>query len=108
MAKMTIDTLNYVAGRFKLLGEPMRLKLLYLLQDGEKCVQDLVEVTGAGQANVSKHLSLMASNGIIGRRKEGLHVYYFIEDESIFNLCDIVCGSLEDNARNLHETFTKE
>ncbi len=108
MAKMTTDTLNHVSGRFKLLGEPMRLKLLYLLQGGEKCVQDLVEVTGAGQANVSKHLSLMASNGLIGRRKEGLHVYYFIEDESIFNLCDIVCGSLEDNARNLHETFNRE
>jgi len=108
MAKMTTDTLNHVAVRFKLLGEPMRLKLLYLLQGGEKCVQDLVEVTGAGQANVSKHLSLMASNGLIGRRKEGLHVYYYIEDESIFNLCDIVCGSLEDNARNLHETFNRE
>ena len=105
MAKLTEDTLDLVAYRFKLMGEPMRLKLLYLLKDGEKCVQDLVDKTGAGQANISKHLSLMAANGVVNRRKDGLHVYYYIEDESIFHLCDIVCGSLEDSAKNLSKVF---
>ncbi|HKJ44538.1 MAG TPA: metalloregulator ArsR/SmtB family transcription factor [Balneolales bacterium] len=105
MAKMTEDTLDHVAYRFKLMGEPMRLKIIYLLKDGEQCVQDLVEKTGAGQANISKHLSLLASNGIVSRRKEGLHVYYYIEDRSIFDLCDTVCGSLENSVKNLHKVF---
>lgn len=105
MAKMTEDNLDHVAYRFKLMGEPMRLKILYLLKDGEQCVQDLVEKTGAGQANISKHLSLLASNGLVSRRKEGLHVYYFIKDKSIFELCDTVCGSLENSAEILHKVF---
>ncbi len=108
MKKMTPKALNYIAGRFKLLGEPTRLQLLYLLKSGERCVQELTDVTHGGQANVSKHLSLMASNGMLGRRREGLHVYYFIKDQSIFDLCEIVCGSLEDSVRNLHDTFTNE
>jgi ArsR family transcriptional regulator len=78
-----------------MLAEPMRLRLLNELRDSEKTVTALVEATGAGQANVSKHLSLMADAGMVGRRKEGLNVFYFIADESLFELCDLVCGRLQ-------------
>jgi ArsR family transcriptional regulator len=87
--------LDLVAARFRMLAEPMRLRLLNELRDGEKTVTTLVEATGAGQANVSKHLSLLADAGMVGRRKEGLNVYYFIIDESLFELCDLVCGRLQ-------------
>lgn len=107
MEKLTEDILDHVAYRFKLLGEPMRLRILSCLRDGEKCVQDLVKETGAGQANISKHLSLMMTNGVVNRRKEGLHVYYFIEDESIFDLCNKVCDSLEANASSMQQAFKK-
>jgi DNA-binding transcriptional ArsR family regulator len=103
MKKLNDQTLDHVARRFKLLGEPMRLKLLSHLQEKEKCVQDLVDLTGAGQANVSKHLSLLTSHGILGRRKEGLHVYYFIADETVYKLCDIVCSSLGEQADDLRK-----
>lgn len=106
MGKLNENTLEHVAHRFKILGEPMRLKLLNCLQKGELCVQDLVEQTGAGQANVSKHLSLLSSHGILGRRKEGLHVYYFIKDKSVYDLCDLVCNSLEKDAAGLQQVFT--
>jgi ArsR family transcriptional regulator len=87
--------LELVAARFRMLAEPMRLRLLNELRDGEKTVTALIEATGAGQANVSKHLSLLADAGMVGRRKKGLNVYYFIADESLFDLCDLVCGRLQ-------------
>ncbi|HAV65466.1 MAG TPA: transcriptional regulator [Verrucomicrobiales bacterium] len=87
--------LEMVAARFKMLAEPMRLRLLNELRGGEKSVSELVETTGAGQANVSKHLGLLAEAGMVGRRKDGLNVIYFVADEMLFELCDLVCGRLQ-------------
>lgn len=106
MSKLNEETLELIAYRFKLLGEPMRLRLLQLLREKELCVQDLVELTGAGQANISKHLSLLTSNHILGRRKEGLHVYYHISDPTVYNLCDVVCDSLEKNIKGLQQALS--
>jgi ArsR family transcriptional regulator len=92
---MPPGALELVAARFRMLAEPMRLRLLNELRDSEKTVTALVEATGAGQANVSKHLSLLADAGMVGRRKDGLNVFYFIADESLFELCDLVCGRLQ-------------
>ena len=92
---LPLGALELVAARFRMLAEPMRLRLLNELRNGEKTVTTLVEATGAGQANVSKHLSLLADAGMVGRRKEGVNIYYFIADESLFELCDLVCGRLQ-------------
>lgn len=91
----TDETIEMLAARFKALAEPMRLRLLNVLRRGEKMVGELVEATGAGQANVSKHLGLLYRQGVVARRKEGLNVYYRIADEGIFELCELVCDSLE-------------
>jgi DNA-binding transcriptional ArsR family regulator len=88
--------LDQVAERFKALSEPMRLRLVYALMDGEKTVSQLVRETGALQANVSKHLGILLDAGVLGRRKEGTSAYYRITDESVFELCDLVCGSIEE------------
>ncbi|RMF23404.1 MAG: ArsR family transcriptional regulator [Deltaproteobacteria bacterium] len=93
--QLSPEALDMVAARFRLLGEPSRLALLSALEDGEKTVSDLAEMMGCTQANVSRHLRSLTEAGILGRRKEGLYVYYFIADPSIFELCDLVCGSLE-------------
>jgi len=106
MSKLKDETLEMIAYRFKLLGEPMRLKLLQLLREKELCVQELVDLTGAGQANISKHLSLLTTNRILGRRKEGLHVYYHISDPTVYDLCDVVCDSLEKNVKGLQEALS--
>lgn len=90
------QALELVAARFRMLGEPMRLKLLRALLNGEKTVSELMEETKGTQANVSKHLNLLTQAGLLGRRKEGLNVYYSIADESIFELCQIVCGQLQE------------
>lgn len=91
--------LKQVARRFKLLSEPVRLELLNLLHvQQEMNVQDLVEATGQLQANVSKHLRLLAEEGLVSRRKEGLYVYYSISDPNISALCLLVCGQLQAEA----------
>ena len=92
---LPLGALELVAARFRMLAEPMRLRLLNELREREMTVTGLVEATGAGQANVSKHLSLLADAGMVGRRKEGLNVFYFIADGSLFELCDLVCGRLQ-------------
>ncbi len=88
------EVVQQVAEYFSLLSEPMRLRLLNLVSDGEKCVQELVEATQTSQANVSKHLKIMWQAGILSRRSEGTSAYYRVEDEMIFELCNLVCDRL--------------
>lgn len=93
---MNDKTLELVAERFRLLADPMRLRLLHALSEKELGVAELVLATGAAQANVSKHLQLLHRAGIVYRRKEGLRVFYSIADRRVFEMCDVVCGSLTD------------
>ncbi len=89
-----LEIVQQVSEYFSVLGEPMRLRILNLLRDGEKCVQDLVEATATSQANVSKHLKVMLQAGILTRRSEGTSAYYKVEDDLIFELCNLVCDRL--------------
>ena len=84
-----------IAERFKALGEPMRLRLLQVLRAGECSVGDLAEQTGGGQANVSKHLQVLLHQGYVARRKEGTTTWYRITDPQVFKMCELVCGTLE-------------
>ena len=93
--KLTPELLDIIAARFKALGEPVRLQILNVLRDGEMTVTELVEETGLGQANVSKHLQLLHGMGFVTRRKDGLYVYYGLADKDVFRLCDIMCGRLD-------------
>lgn len=97
--------LELVARRFAVLAEPMRLKLLKALMSGEKNVSTLVAETGGQQANISRHLQTLALAGLVARRKEGLQVFYFVSDPSIFKLCELVCGSIGEQLRNQAQGF---
>lgn len=88
--------LQMIAHRFKVLSEPMRLKILHSLWEGERTVGEVIATTGALQANVSKHLGMLQQAGLVRRRKDGLNVYYQIADETVFALCEVVCHSLHD------------
>ena len=92
---MTPAVLDWVAERFKVLGDPTRLRLLQALREGEATVTDLVEATGFGQANVSKHLQQLHAHGYVSRRKDGLFTWYRLSDREIVQLCDPTCGRLE-------------
>ena len=95
------DLVELIARRFRAVGEPMRIRLLDRLRDGEATVGELSEGLDASQQNVSKHLAVLADAGILGRRKDGTHVYYRIVDEGVLQLCEDVCGSLQQQLRTL-------
>jgi DNA-binding transcriptional ArsR family regulator len=99
---MTSQQLALVAERFRVLAEPARLQLLQALMTGERSVGELTEITGLSQANVSKHLQLLLASDLVARRKDGLFVYYQIADESVFQLCDLVCRGLARSTRERH------
>ena len=89
------DLAELIARRFRAIGEPMRVRILDLLRDGELSVNELAEQLGAGQQNVYKHLAVLADAGVLARSKDGTRVYYRIVDEGVFELCEQVCGSLQ-------------
>ena len=91
---LTPELLELVAERFKALAEPARLKILSALRERERTVTELMQVTGLAQPNVSRHLQLLHAQGFVERRKDGLRVYYRLDGEDVFQLCDIMCGRL--------------
>jgi DNA-binding transcriptional ArsR family regulator len=93
---MQLDDQAYtrIAKYFQLLAEPMRLKILNGLRDGEKNVSELVALSGGTQANVSKHLTMLSAANLIQRDARGNKAYYSIVDQQIFDLCGLVCGQL--------------
>lgn len=95
--------LEYVAKYFKALAEPMRLKVLNALQDGEKNVGQLTEISGGTQANVSKHLSLLTQYEMVRRESRGTSVYYSIADPSVYKLCELVCGQISNRITSQDE-----
>jgi DNA-binding transcriptional ArsR family regulator len=95
------DLAELIARRFRALGDPLRVRLLDQLRDGELSVNDLADRLGAGQQNVSKHLAVLADAGMVSRRKDGTHVYYGIADDGVFALCEQICGSLQSHVSTL-------
>ncbi|HCC57323.1 MAG TPA: transcriptional regulator [Solibacterales bacterium] len=88
-----------VARRFRMLGEPQRLRILQTLENGERTVGEIVESLAANQSNISKHLQSLYDAGIVGRRREGNSIYYSIGDPVVLTLCELVCQSATADAR---------
>jgi DNA-binding transcriptional ArsR family regulator len=84
-----------IAGRFRLLAEPTRIRLFDRLRDGEAAVHQLAAELETSQQNVSKHLTLLAEAGVLAPRKHRTSVYYRIAGEDVLALCEQVCGSVE-------------
>jgi DNA-binding transcriptional ArsR family regulator len=93
--------LNEVAAYFQALSEPTRLQILNLLRQGERNVGELAQLCGYTSANISRHLSMLTKQGLVAREGRGTSVYYRIADESVYALCDLVCGSI---ARQIERT----
>ena len=85
---------DLIAQRFRVLGEPMRIRLLDCLREGPATVRELQAATGGSQQNVSKHLGVLLAAGTVTRTKEGNFVRYEIADPAVFELCEHVCGGL--------------
>jgi DNA-binding transcriptional ArsR family regulator len=93
--------IELVAQRFRVLGEPMRIKLLDRLREGDATVAELQESLGSSQQNVSKHLGILLGAGMVSRSKDGTHARYSISDPSVFELCEQVCGGVRRQLQQL-------
>jgi DNA-binding transcriptional ArsR family regulator len=93
---MSFEALQLVAERFRVLGGPLRLRLLQNLEQGEISVSALAEQIGSTQPNVSKHLKVLQDVGLIKRRQAGTTAYYSVADEMVFELCEMVCSRLRE------------
>lgn len=94
-----------IAERFRVIGDPLRIKLLDRLREGEASVGELTDALGATQQNVSRHLGVLHAAGIVSRRKDGTRALYRIADDTVFALCETVCGSLEQSIAELAQLF---
>ena len=90
-----------IAQRFRVIGEPMRIRILDRLREGPMTVNELTVALDATQQNVSKHLAVLHQAGIVGREKEGNRVRCFIADATVFELCELVCGGLREQVAEL-------
>jgi DNA-binding transcriptional ArsR family regulator len=100
MDKLPPHALEQVAGYFRALSEPTRLRIINLLREGERSVGDIAGLFGFTPANISRHLAFLMAQGLVERESRGTWVYYRIADESVYDLCELVCGSI---ARRLEQ-----
>ena len=82
--------LERIATRFRMLGEPTRLRILQAVCREPRTVNDIVSAAGSTQANVSKHLALLSASGMLTRVRDGQRVYYGIKDPLAVKLCELV------------------
>lgn len=90
-----------IAQRFRVLGEPMRIRILDHLREGGATVGELQQALGASQQNVSKHLGVLLNAAMVSRTKVGNHARYEIADDGVFELCDRVCGGVRRQVQEL-------
>lgn len=94
LSKLSPTALSLMADFFKVLSEVSRLQIVCSLKTGAKNVTEIIEATGLGQANVSKHLKILTHAGVVSREQRGVCVYYKIANPFLFELCDLVCDAL--------------
>ena len=108
---ISAEAIDAIALRFRALGEVNRLYIIRALQSGEKSVTDIVKITGLSQPNVSRHLSVLVTAGIVGRRKDGLSVFYRVIDKNMTEVCAVVCrvaaAESARKAQQLRKTVNK-
>jgi DNA-binding transcriptional ArsR family regulator len=89
-ASFSPEQFDDIASLFKMLGEPMRLRILQAVCKAPRSVNEIVEITGSTQANVSKHLALLTTAGILRREKDGQRVFYSVKEQLVVRLCELV------------------
>lgn len=101
MENLPPEALTEIAAYFQALSEPTRLNILNLLRQQERNVGELAQLCGFSAANISRHLAMLTKHGLVQRESRGTSAYYRIADESVYELCDLVCGKI---ARQVAQT----
>ncbi len=84
------ERLEELAEFFKALSHPVRLKIITILIEGKQCVKNLGELLNMSQPSVSQHLSILRSRGIVGWKREGSIICYYIKDDKVLKLYDML------------------
>jgi len=110
MVDLPLEALGRVAAYFDALSETTRLRILTVLAAGERNVGELAQACECTSANVSRHLAILTKHGLVAREHRGTSVYYRISDESVYELCDLVCGNIArqfEEAARQHQVFAQ-
>jgi len=110
MEGLSSEALQQVAEYFQVLSEPTRLQILNILRHGERNVGELAQLCSCTSANVSRHLAQLTRHGLVAREGRGTSVYYRIADQSVYDLCDLVCGNIarqHDRAASDRRLFSR-
>src|SRR6478752_9699873 len=99
LAVIPDEFLDLMPEKFRMLADPTRLAILRALMGEERNVSQVIDETGRNQANVSKHLKMLAEAGLVSRRKEGLQVFYRLDDPLVERLCKLVCETIVEEAQ---------
>ncbi|MDI1245204.1 MAG: metalloregulator ArsR/SmtB family transcription factor [Rhodoferax sp.] len=91
----TDQTYEAAADLFRVMSAPMRLKIINCLCDGEKNVSYLLTQVDTTQPNMSQHLNTLYQAGILGKRREGVQIFYRIIDQRIVSICEAVCHEID-------------
>ncbi len=75
-----------LAETFRVLSDPTRVRILYLLCRAELCVHDLAQLLGISQPAASHHLRILRMQGLVKTRREGKSIYYSLDDEHVVEL----------------------
>ena len=97
------DLAEMIASRLRVIGDPTRIRILDQLRDGALSVAELTGRLETSQQNVSKHLGILLGAGIVARRKEGTSSLYSVADATVYDLCEQICGGIQDRLTELSE-----
>jgi DNA-binding transcriptional ArsR family regulator len=107
MSILTQDQLEAIAARFRVMGDPCRLRILSFLMQGERTVGEVIEEVGSSQPNVSRHLRALFTAGLVDRRRNGNSVHYSVTDPVISDLCKLMCNCVERDAKHAYKKLSR-
>ena len=85
---------DLAAELFRVMSAPLRLKIISSLCDGEKNVSELLGEINTTQPNMSQHLNTLYHAGVLGKRRDGVQIYYRIVNQRVVTLCRAVCTQI--------------
>jgi DNA-binding transcriptional ArsR family regulator len=106
MSILKADQMDAVAARFRVMGDPCRLRILSFLMQKERTVGEVIEAVGSSQSNISRHLQSLHSAGLVERRRDGNSIYYSVTDPVIFDLCKLMCTCAERDAKQAYKKLS--
>ncbi len=106
MSILTSNQMDAVAARFRVMGDPCRLRILSLLMQKEHTVGEVIEEIGSSQSNISRHLQSLYTAGLVERRRDGNSIHYSVTDPVIFDLCKLMCTCAERDAKHAYKKLS--